>query len=166
MKRSSKIWEISKEDLQQLLDTSKSFSDVLRKLGYINVEGNATTLRSRIKEDSLNTTQISLNRKADKTNYNTTIENRKENEEVFIENSPACRSLIKSRILKDNLIDYKCRDCNITNIWAGKEITLHLEHCNGIGNDNRVETLCFLCPNCHSQTSTFSGKSKYKKEEK
>ncbi len=41
-----------------------------------------------------------------------------------------------------------------------------MEHKNGDTYDNRLENLCFLCPNCHSQTKTFSGKNakKNKKE--
>jgi hypothetical protein len=34
-----------------------------------------------------------------------------------------------------------------------------LEHVNGINNDHSLENLCFLCPNCHSQTSTYCGKN-------
>jgi hypothetical protein len=34
-----------------------------------------------------------------------------------------------------------------------------------IRDDNRIENLRFLCPNCHSQTDTFAGK-KMKKEKK
>ena len=30
---------------------------------------------------------------------------------------------------------------------------------NGIHNDNRIENLRILCPNCHSQTHTFAGRS-------
>lgn len=37
---------------------------------------------------------------------------------------------------------------------------LHIDHINGICNDNRLENLRFLCPNCHSQTDTYSGKNK------
>lgn len=29
---------------------------------------------------------------------------------------------------------------------------------NGISNDHRLFNLRFLCPNCHSQTSTYCGK--------
>ena len=35
-------------------------------------------------------------------------------------------------------------------------------HINGINNDHRLENLRFLCPNCHSQTSTYAGKNKRK----
>lgn len=39
-----------------------------------------------------------------------------------------------------------------------------LDHINGIHNDNRLENLRMLCPNCNSQTLTFTGRnSKYRK---
>ena len=36
---------------------------------------------------------------------------------------------------------------------------MHLDHINGINDDNRLENLRFLCPNCHSLTDTYCGKS-------
>jgi hypothetical protein len=34
-----------------------------------------------------------------------------------------------------------------------------LDHINGVPNDNRLENLRFLCPNCNSQTDTFAGRN-------
>lgn len=39
-------------------------------------------------------------------------------------------------------------------------MTLQLDHINGVRDDNRIENLRFLCPNCHSQTDTFAGRNK------
>ena len=50
---------------------------------------------------------------------------------------------------------YKCKECGISEKWNNKPIILHLDHINGINNDNRLENLRFLCPNCHSQTDTY-----------
>lgn len=36
-------------------------------------------------------------------------------------------------------------------------MTLQLEHKNGNNQDYRLSNLCLLCPNCHSQTSTYAG---------
>ena len=60
-------------------------------------------------------------------------------------------------LYKSGWKEYKCEICGISE-WQGKELSLQLDHINGINNDNRIENLRLLCPNCHSQTETFSGR--------
>ena len=81
---------------------------------------------------------------------------------MFCENSTFPRHKLKERIIKENLIEYKCDFCNNNGDWNGEKLSLHIDHKNGINNDNRIGNLRFLCPNCHSQTSTYSGKNNKK----
>lgn len=71
----------------------------------------------------------------------------------------ATRSSVRQRILKENLLPYKCDRCGI-NKWEGEKLSLHLDHKNGDCWDHKIENLRFLCPNCHSLTSTYAGKNK------
>lgn len=81
-------------------------------------------------------------------------------EEILISGSTYnCNRNIKSRLLKDGLLENKCYECGLFPIWNGKYLSLQLEHKNGIFNDNRLENLELLCPNCHSQTPTFAGRN-------
>ena len=44
--------------------------------------------------------------------------------------------------------------------WLNQKLILQLDHINGTHDDNRLENLRFLCPNCHSITDTYAGKNK------
>lgn len=81
------------------------------------------------------------------------------NNAIFTENSLYSNEIVKSRIVKDNLLEYKCSKCGIDN-WCGETIILDLDHINGDNRDNRLENLRYLCPNCHSQTDTYKGRNK------
>lgn len=76
----------------------------------------------------------------------------------LIEGSTYSRSSLKKRLIKDGLLEQKCLLCDMSN-WMGKSISLHLDHINGICDDNRLENLRLLCPNCHSQTPTYAGRN-------
>lgn len=80
-------------------------------------------------------------------------------DEVFTKNSTHANDLVRRHLEIHNLLDYACAKCGITDEWQGEKIVLELDHINGDRYDNRVDNLRFLCPNCHSQTSTFRGKN-------
>src|ERR1017187_4551886 len=78
------------------------------------------------------------------------------NEEIFIENWPGSPTSVKKRYRK--LVNYICVMCGNAGIHNNKPLVLQLDHINGVNNDNRLENLRWLCPNCHTQTDTFSSK--------
>lgn len=85
-------------------------------------------------------------------------------EQVFVENSSYQRGKIKDRIIKQKLLPFICDECKMEPVWNNKNLVFILDHKNGIHNDHRLQNLRFLCPNCNSQTDTFSGRrGSYKK---
>jgi len=62
-------------------------------------------------------------------------------------------------LLNNNIIEYRCAICGCNGNWQGHKLSLELDHINGINNDNRIENLRFLCPNCHAITETYGSKN-------
>lgn len=77
--------------------------------------------------------------------------------ELMVERSMA-RGSIKRRLLELGLLDERCSRCGIRD-WRGRQLTIHIDHINGVNDDWRLDNLRMLCPNCHSLTPTFSGRN-------
>ena len=149
--------EVSKEKMIEVLGNAKSMREVIQYFGLSsNGSGGYRSIKNKI---------ISLGLEIPKYEYRGEgpKKNKLPDESVFCEVSTYSRHHLKKRIIQNNIIDYTCCLCGNDGFWNGKKLSLHLDHINGVNNDNRIENLRFLCPNCHTQTETYGGKSKKKK---
>ena len=79
-------------------------------------------------------------------------------EELMATGRVTSRAHLRWRLLRSGILDSVCAECGIMD-WRGKSLSMHLHHINGVSNDNRLENLQMLCPNCHSQTNSYSGRN-------
>lgn len=145
------ISSYSKEELKQKLINSKSFAQFIISIGYMKKSTSVYRLVRKYLEE------IDLHNYIPVYDYKETINN------LLIKNSIGSLRNLKKRIIDEKIIDYKCRICDNTGEWNNKKLTLQLEHKNGNSEDNRLENLEFLCPNCHSQTETWCSRKNSKK---
>ena len=152
----NKIYKLSDEQFVELLKKSSTISEVLFKLGYA-VKGNSWGY-SQVKRrmDDLNLDYSIFKGKSAVIKINKL--NNVKKEDILKENCKHQRTVLRRYVIKNNLIPYKCAICGCTE-WQGKTLSLELDHINGVNNDNRLENLRFLCPNCHSQTSTYGSRN-------
>lgn len=158
--KKSKIYELTTEEFETLILNSQSLADVLKALNLHISSGNYRTLKRRIKKENITHEHIKLGKGSNKGKK--FITTRIPLEEILIENSSFSTHL-KKRLLKENLLEDKCAICGLGNKWNNELLTLQLDHINGISDDNRLENLRVLCPNCHSQTKTYGARNKRKK---
>jgi hypothetical protein len=67
---------------------------------------------------------------------------------------------LKKLLYRENLKKRKCELCGQEELWYGKKLALILDHKNGQYNDNRLENLQIVCPNCNATLDTHCGKNK------
>ena len=153
---SNRIYELSKSEFESLIKSSHNIKEVLFKLKLTTI-GNSwaySLVKKRMSELGLNGGDF-IGKSA---LIHAVYKNKRRDEEIFIENSSVQRPIVRKKIIDENLLEYKCACCGIST-WQGKDLSLELDHINGINNDHRLENLRFLCPNCHSQTETYGSKN-------
>jgi len=152
----------TKELLEPMVASSSSFSDVLRLLrpGRTVHGGSIDWLKKKLIELEIDYSHFTgrawmLGRSC--------ISGRKLSmvglcDKYLVDGSVINTQKLKRYILRYGLLDYVCKLCGNEGVWLGRELTLQIDHINGIRSDNRLENLRFICPNCHSQTDTYAGK--------
>lgn len=151
------IHNIKDEDFIEIIKSSTTWTEILKKCGYNSLGTNITVIKrcQRLNIDIShlpygqgdNRNQIGKNKKTYKI------------EEILVEKSTYNNGTrLKKRLIKEKDYEYKCYNCNLTE-WMGKPIPIEVEHINGIHTDNRIENLTFLCCNCHALTNTYKGKN-------
>lgn len=155
MKSISKVYQVSDEGFREIVKDNYSYSDILRELG-LNTKGGSSTdiLKKRIQELGCSTSHFDRSKSCRYNAHVIPLEN------ILVKNSSYANiARLKQRIVKSGLLEYKCFNCGNIGKWNGKNLTLQLDHINGVNNDHRIENLRFACPNCHSQTDTYGGKN-------
>jgi hypothetical protein len=139
----------NKEELEYLVSTSNSFSEILKKQGKAISGASVKVLKQTLAEYNIscefNTASIQSKEK-------------KSLEDILTDNSTYQSFKLKKRLIEEGVKQDICEICGQEPIWQGQPLALQLDHINGNHYDNRLENLRIVCPNCHTQTETFSNK--------
>jgi len=152
----------TKEILEPLVRESLSVAEVIRKLGYKNLDGGTHShVTRRIKAFGIDMShflgqarQRGIVSPKRLSCIDVLVKYRKNRKE---DTSRLRRAMIESGI------EHVCGTCGIGPSWNGKSLVLQISHKNGDSSDNQKSNLHFECPNCHSQTDDFGGRSARKK---
>lgn len=152
----SKVYEKSAEEFQQIIKESQSYAECCRKIGYSDKgRYGPDQIKKRCAELNLDTSHFSSTAAANKASRKYTLD------EILVQNSKYQNiTRLKVRLVEEKRLEYVCAICGNNGFWNNQPLTLTLDHINGQHLDHRIENLRFLCPNCHAQTETFSGKNK------
>lgn len=142
----------TEKELIEAVNASGSMRQLMAVLGYRQSGQTAKMLKKKIVELGLEPPKGGDHARR-----------RRELSDILVEDSTyVTAGNLKPRLIRAGHLEAKCYGlgCSVTDEWLGKPITLQLEHVNGVHTDNRVENLILLCPNCHTQTSTWGRKTR------
>ncbi|MGZ4270154.1 MAG: HNH endonuclease [Solirubrobacteraceae bacterium] len=87
-------------------------------------------------------------------------------ESILVRGSTYSRSHLKARLLAAGLKQMRCELCGQGPEWRGRPMGLVLDHVNGVRDDNRLENLRMLCPNCNATLETHCGRQLLRRAER
>jgi Zn finger protein HypA/HybF involved in hydrogenase expression len=139
---------------QDVIDKAKqatSLSSLLRLLGLKPSGGNYDSIKSQLQKLNVDTSHW-------------TGQCWNKDQQLKDWSQYAHAKSIKPHLLKER--GHCCESCKLSE-WLGQPITIEIDHVDGNRTNNSLDNLKLLCPNCHSQTSTWKGrKLKLKDSEK
>jgi Zn finger protein HypA/HybF involved in hydrogenase expression len=140
------------DQVSEAILESKSWREVCEKVGLTAAGGNAGTLKNLALAYELDCSHFL----GQGWNLGGEARNEISPEKVFIRDSSyVSNSGLKKKVIKYDIVEHRCSECGLEGEWNSKPIELHLDHVSGDRRDNRPDNLRFLCPNCHSQTTTY-----------
>lgn len=143
-------------ELLEKLKTSDSFQGFIESLGYAT--GRSQIVRrvviERLEEIGIDHKDFLKSENNPRSSFR-----RIPDEEYYINGDVFRGNHLARRVKKDKVMEYRCSWCGLEDEWNGKRITLHLDHIDGNSYNNELSNLRWLCPNCHSQTDTYTNRN-------
>lgn len=145
----------SEQQLRAAIADSVCWSDVLRRLGRRTAGGNHRVVRQYAARWDIPTDHFDpgVGRRRAGESRQASLD------DVLVERSTYDRGTLKRRLFAEGLRERRCEMCGQDERWNGRRMSLILDHINGISDDNRLENLQVVCPNCAATLDTHCGRN-------
>lgn len=151
------VWGIPATTFREHVLNSISYSEIARKIGATTAGNDLSTIKKRTVKDGIDCSHMRSFGKAEGRNWGSPSLS---HDKIFIQDFKGARKTAKRRLIEDGILKEVCSICSQPPTWHGGKLVMVLDHINGVKNDYRISNLRLLCPNCNSQTSTFSGRNR------
>lgn len=148
----------TKEVLEPIVAKSYSVAQVVKAFNLKMTGGNQSNMKKRIIEAGLDFSHFN-GQGWNKGERSTKGTNKYPIEDYLSNKRYISSHKLKLRLFKEGLKKDICEVCNIAE-WHGNKLPLHLDHINCNHEDNNLENLQILCPNCHSVKTRNDAKTR------
>lgn len=148
-------------ELREAVAAADSLSDVLRHFGLRPAGGNHALLRRWIDRWEISIDHFTFSARSRPRGRQA----RKPLAEILVEGRTSSGGRLKQRLYDEGLKSPACELCGQGEEWNGQRMSLILDHVNGAHDDNRLENLRIVCPNCNATLPTHCGKNLARVEE-
>ena len=146
-------------DLVQAVEDSSSIAEVLRRLGFTPNGGTHRLIKGHIRRLGVSTDHFLGQGWARGRPFAGGVRARPLDEILVAKSTYTSTGTLRRRLIAAGLKPPRCERCGLDR-WQGEPLPLALDHINGDPNDNRLQNLRILCPNCHALTDTWCGRNK------
>ena len=142
------IYYYDLNEIKKIVKTSFSYAEVHRKLKKTKSGDSYKSLKRYLDKNNIDVSHFNPYKNNGGNQYKTTIH-------TWLKNGTSIgSSKLKEKLYKEGLKNRKCEKCGQDEWWKGEKISLILDHKNGVNNDNRLENLRIVCPNCSATLPT------------
>lgn len=142
------------QEARDAIAASFSYAETLRRLELCATGGNWLTLRRWAQRWGITTEHFDRNASS----AALARARGRPLAEILVADSRYSRSSLKKRLWAEGLKPRACELCGQTEVWCGRPLGLILDHINGVRDDNRLENLQIVCPNCAATLDTHCGR--------
>ena len=141
-------------EVRDAVENARSAAAALRRLGLRAAGGNYRTLKRLVAFYGISTEHFDPYWALNGPQMHTRIPL----DEILVEGSTYNRSKLKNRLYEEGLKRRACELCGQGEKWHGRWMSLIIDHVNGVGDNNRLENLRIVCPNCAATLDTHCGR--------
>lgn len=157
------------ETITNIIKNSRNRLEVLKKIGWDTRTYGYRKLNRYIKNNSIDISHFETRSQQYERTKDLILSNKKiPLDKILVSGSTYQNTTnLKHKLYDEGLKQPICEECGQDENWRGKHINMILDHINGVHDDNRLENLRIVCPNCNAALPTHCGRnSKRNKREK